>query len=443
MENSFIMVYSAAQQKQLFSEIFGRGVDLNAFDITEQVVELFPRLNGMSLLKMREVSKDARYSKKTISELDILRNLFTAVILKKNKIMNERLEQIMDLVTIGSIADMMPLINENRIMVRHGLKNIQKTANKGLHELLFRQKLLEKAISTSDIAWNITPLINATGRMGVPEKAAQLFFSGDIEEIRVLANEIISLNKERKKVGDNLWDILFNSAKKSFEEMEGSLVIAGGSKVNRGITGILSARFASYFNVPAVIYTVLEDRVVGSIRSMRNYPIVAMMSFCSDLFIDFGGHDFAGGFSMDISNLEDLKKRLIEYFRKNTITATDKKNIEIDAELPAGYLNQEVLDVVNAMMPFGEGNPNLIFLARSLKVKSIEIMGNKAAGHLKLVLDSGAQGMPWPAVFWNAADRAGKDFSAEDSVDIIFKMRNNFIVNNNIPQLDIIDIERN
>ena len=440
MRDSIIAVYSAPLQKRLFSEIFGQGVELNAFDIAVQVAELFPRFKGMSLLKMREISRDARYSGKPITELDILGNLFNAVVLRQNRSLNENLEGIMDFVTIGSIADMMPLVNKNRIIVRHGLKNIQKTENMGLHELLFRQKLLEKNISTSDIAWNITPLINATGRMGVPEKAAELFFSDDIEEVKKLADEIISLNKERKKLGDSLWDLLFNSAKKSFEEMDKSLVVAGGEKVNRGITGVLSARFASYFSVPAVIYTILDDRIVGSVRSMRNYPIMDMMNYCSDLFIDFGGHDFAGGFSLEAGNLERLKKRLIDFAKKNTTTTDSEKVIDIDAELPEGFLNQDVVDAANAMMPFGEGNPNLVFLARSLTVKSMEIMGNRASGHLKMVLDSA--GTPWPAVFWNASERAGKDVSVDDKVDVIFKIRNNFFANNNIPQLDIIDIER-
>lgn len=440
MRDSIIIVYSLPQQKRLFSEIFGSSMELNAFDIADQATELFPRLKGMSLLKMKEVSRGGRYSENQLTELDILLNLFNAVVLKQNQILNDRIENIMDMVTIGSIADMMPLVNENRIIVRHGLKNIQKTANKGLHELLFRQKLLDKNISTSDIAWNITPLINATGRMGVPEKAAELFFSEDLEEIRALADEIISLNKERKKLGDNLWDLLFNSAKKSYEEMDESLVVTGGSKVNRGITGILSARFASYFKVPAIVFTVMDDRIVGSVRSMSNYSIMAMLNFCSDLFLDFGGHDFAGGFSMEKENLDTLKKRLLDYIKNSTRINREDRIIDIDAELPPGYLNQEIVDVVSAMMPFGEGNPALLFLARSLKVKNIEIMGNKAAGHLKLVLESG--NIPWPAVFWNGAEKAGRDVSIDDTVDIIFRLRNNYFINNNIPQLDIIDMER-
>ncbi|MCL2294468.1 MAG: single-stranded-DNA-specific exonuclease RecJ [Spirochaetes bacterium] len=441
ISNSIIVVYSAKQQKHFFSEIFGKNVDLSVVDIALESDILFPRLKGLSLLQMRELSKDSRYYTEPVKELDVLFNLFTAVAMKKNNLQDDKFKNMADFVTISSIADMMPLVNENRIIVKHGIENIKKTSNKGLHELLYRQKLLEKPIATTDIAWNITPLINATGRLGVPEKAAQLFFSDDIEEIRVLANEIISLNKERKKLGDNLWDTLFDSAKKSFEEFNNSLIFIGGKQVNRGITGILSARLASHFNVPAAVYTVLEDKIiVGSIRSAGSYPIMAMMNICSDIFMDFGGHDFAGGFSLEINNLDEMKKRFTKYVKNNAITAAEKKDIEIDAELPEGYLNQDVIEAVNALKPFGEGNPELVFLARSLKIKTIEIIGNKSPGHIKLVLES--KGVPWSAIFWNAADRAGKDFSPEAKVDVLFKIKNNFFANNNILQLDIINMER-
>ncbi|MCL2791657.1 MAG: single-stranded-DNA-specific exonuclease RecJ [Spirochaetaceae bacterium] len=440
ISNSIIVVYSAKQQKYFFSEIFGKNVDLSVVDIASESDQLFPRLKGLSLLKMREISRDAKYCDNPITELDVLCNLFTAVIIKKNHLLNEKFENMTDFVTISSIADMMPLINENRIIVKHGINNIQKTSNKGLHELLFKQKLLDKPVSTSDIAWNITPLINATGRLGVPEKAAQLFFSSDTEEVRVLANEIISINKERKKLGSSQWETLFSSAKKSFEELNNSLVLTGGKQVNRGITGILSTRFASYFNVPAVVYTVLDDRVVGSIRGIGNYPIIEMLNMNSDLFLDFGGHDYAGGFSLEVSNLEKMKSRFLEYVKSNIIKTDEEKIIEIDAELPEGYLNQDVIDAADVFKPFGEGNPDLVFLARALKIKTIEIIGNKSPGHVKLVLES--KGTPWPAIFWNAAARVGKDISTESRVDVLFKIKNNFIANSAIPQLDIVDMEQ-
>ncbi len=439
LSDSLIVVFNGANQKKLFADAFGNNVELNAFDLSEQIYSMFPRLNGMSLLQMRELSRDSRYSDKPLGEIDILRNLFIALVNKNNQKLANGYNSILDLVTIGSIADMMPLKNENRIIVKHGLKNIQKTENIGLHDLLMKQKLLEKPLATSDIAWNITPVINATGRMGVPEKAAQLLFCNDRSIIRDLTEEVLSLNKERKKLGEKNWDALKGGADRSFQDFESSLVLTGGKNVPRGITGILSARFASYFNVPAVIYTILEDRIVGSVRSLRNYPIMNMLTFCSELFTDFGGHDFAGGFSMPAGNLPELRKKLSEYLKNNKVAKTEEKILDVDAELPEGFMNNEVFKTADMLAPYGEGNPPLVFLARKVKINSITEVGNKKIGHLKMTLDAG--GNTWPAMFWNASGRIS-EFPPGSEVDVIFRIGNNYFQNTFMHQLIVLDMSR-
>ena len=440
LNDSLIIVFSGKVQKKLFAEAFGNSFELNAFDISDQIYELFPQLGGMSLLKMREISKDSKYSEKPIGEIDILRNLFIAFVNKRNQQITRGFDNILDMVTLGSIADMMPLKNENRIIVKHGLKNIQNTENKGLHDLLFRQKLLEKPLATSDIAWNITPLINATGRMGVPEKAAELFFCEDQSRIGSLTDEIISLNKERKKLGDKLWEQLRKSAEKSLEEMGSSLVITGGKHVPRGITGILSARFASYYSVPSIIHTEIGDRVVASVRSLRNYPIMEMLNYCSDLFTDFGGHEFAGGFTLPVSRMPVLKKKLLEYVTSKKVVTVEEKIIEVDAELPSGFMTDDIFKVVGKMAPYGEGNPPIVFLARKLKIKNIDIVGQKQVGHVKMVLES--KDRSWPAIFWNASDRIDKTLKPDDFIDVIFRVGHNYYQNNYVPQLVVLDMSR-
>ncbi len=437
LNDSLIVVFNGILQKKLFEEAFGSRVELHAFDIADNIYSMFPRLTGMSLLQMREISRDSRYSGNSVGELDILRNLLIALVNRKNEKLAQCYDSIFDLVTIGSIADMMPLKNENRIIVRHGLKNMQKTDNIGLHDLLLRQKLLDKPLATSDIAWNITPVINATGRMGVPEKAAELLFCKDRNVIRNITEEVLSLNKERKKLGDKNWENLKGGAEKSFQEYDSSLVFTGGRNVPRGITGILSARFASYFSVPAIIYSVLDDRIVGSVRSLRNYPIMDMLNFCGDLFTDYGGHDFAGGFSLPSVKLSSLKMRLAEYIKTNKVVPSEEKIIEVDAELPEGYLNDDVVKVSEMFTPYGEGNPPLVFLARRMKIINATEVGNKKIGHLKMTLESGSK--TWPAMFWNASDRL-KDIKPGTEADVIFRLGSNYFQNNLMHQLIILDM---
>lgn len=437
---SLIITFGAKNQKRIFSEIFSKSVELETFDLAPTVYELFPAFTGMGLLKMKEISRDSRYSSEETGEIDILFSLFKSVIFKKYPSLSEDYEKILSMAALGSIADLMPLNNENRIIVKKGLKNISSTENRGLRELLCRQKIIEKEITANDIAWNISPVINASGRMGVPSKAVNLFLNKDIKEVKELTDEIIALNKQRKKLGDDYWEKLMPSAKESCEDFGSSLVCAGGKGVPRGITGILASRFANFFNVPVIIFANLDDKVIGSIRSIRNYSITDLMDFCSEFFLDYGGHDFAGGFSMPFSNLEGFRKKLAKYVEEVGIDIPDKEPLEIDAELPEGYLSEEILEAVEKLNPYGEGSLPLIFLAKRLLIRTLEIVGQKEIGHVRLSLDSGKN--IWPAIYWNSSERAKRDFDIGDKVDAIFKIENKFFRGRTTPQLVILDMER-
>jgi len=436
---SLIITFGAQNQKRLFREVFPQ-VDLETFDLAPEIYKLFPSLSGMGLLKMRELSHDSRYSSSEITELDVLLNLFKVLLYKKYPGLSEEYENRLPLVALGTIADLMPLVNENRILVNRGLMHIATYNSKGLHWLLCEQKIIDRNITVTDVAWYITPIINASGRMGVPSKAVNFFKSTDSAEVEKLGNELLSLNKQRKKQGEDYWGLLTHSAKESFEEFSSSLVFTGGKGVPRGITGILASKFSGYYNAPAIIYTVMEDKVIGSVRSIRNYSIMPLLDYCRDVFLDYGGHDFAGGFSLVSSNLEMFKKKVNTYVEEVGIDIPEKPYPEIDAELPKGYLTEDILDVAQRLNPYGESNPPLVFLAKRLVIKTMDIVGQKEVGHIKFTLDSGAN--IWPAIYWNSSDRAGRDLNLGDTVDAIFRVDYNYFRNKTTPQLVIIDMEK-
>ncbi|MCQ2604577.1 MAG: single-stranded-DNA-specific exonuclease RecJ [Spirochaetia bacterium] len=436
---SAIITFGARNQKRLFSEIFS-GIDLQTWDLAPEIYSLFPQMNGMGLLKLTELSKESRYSSSENSEIDTLIAIFKTILLKKSPELCENYGKILPFAALGTIADLMPLRDENRIIVKKGLQNIASTENKGLLELLTRQKIIDKTITSTDIAWYISPVINASGRMGEPSTAVRLFLSDDIQEVRSLCNKILDLNKQRKKLGEEYWEKLTHSAKESHEKFSSSLVCTGGKGVPRGITGILASKFSNYFNAPAIIYSVLDDKIIGSIRSIRNYSIMPLLDYCKEFFIDYGGHDFAGGFSLLHENLDNFKNRLNEFIENEGIEIPDKPPVEIDAELPEGYLTEEILDIASSLTPYGEACPPLYFLAKRLTIRTMDIVGQKEKGHLKLTLDTGK--ILWPAIFWNSADRAVKEFQKEDRVNVIFRVENNFFRNKSTPQLVIQDMEK-
>lgn len=437
-KGAIIITYGAKNQKLLFKQAFP-GVDLEAYDLASDVAKYFPEVAGLGLLKMRELSLSNRYSSKETTEIDVLYNLLKSVLYKKYPAIGDEYEKILPLVALGSIADLMPLKDENRIIVSRGLMHIATTDNMGLHELLVRQKIIDRTITAIDVAWYITPVINASGRMGVPSKAVHLFKSHDITEVKKLCDEVLALNKERKKCGEEYLDKLTHSARESFEKYSSSIVFTGGKGVPRGITGILASRFANYHNAPAIIYTILDDIVVGSIRSVRNYSIMPLLDYCKEVFIDYGGHDFAGGFSLEATKLDTFKGKVEKYVDEFGIDIPDKPYPEIDAELPRGYLTEEILDVAQKLAPYGECNPQLVFLAKNLVIKTMDIVGQKEVGHIKFTLDAGKN--LWPAIYWNSSDRAGRDLNIGNTVDAIFRVENNFFRNKSTPQLVIIDME--
>ena len=204
LEGQQILAWDSRQQKKSLARIFGTSVEINMLDIAPEIGREIPAVSGKSLLRIRELSRIARYSEKELSELDIFISLFTSFINKKEKIIDEDDPGNLQLACLGTIADIMPLKNENRIIVRRGLKSLIERPRSGLSELLFKLELSGRQLSAGDISWQLTPVINSAGRMGNPRKAVSLLLEEDGGIRDKLAAEIIKMNEERKKLGSEI-----------------------------------------------------------------------------------------------------------------------------------------------------------------------------------------------------------------------------------------------
>jgi len=435
-----IFVYDKNLQIKMLKKIFGQSVEIGVYDLATVLWKEFPVLQGKSLLALREKSRSSLYSAVPPGELDVLIHLFITYLNLELQLKSSIVEKSLDLVALGTLADMMPLINENRILVQNGMNALNRAERKGLQALLLKQNLLGKKISTTDVGWQITPVINATGRMGEPGKAAELFLTTSLSDRERLAGEIIEMNKARKKLGESIWNTVLKQAEKHFEEMDSKMVLVIDRKIKRGITGIIASRLVSYFGVPAMVIAYLDSHLVGSMRSVNGFKVKNFLSTFSDLFIDYGGHDFAAGFSLKEINLERFLFAVKTEARKTAILQKVEESISVDAELPLNYLNPELIKTVEKFEPYGERNPPLIFLTKGLKVVSIDIVGRSEQQHAKLLFDSGKY--KWPGIFWRAAERVGVDFSVDDTVDIVFRLGRNYFQNTEILQLTILDIRR-
>ena len=444
LEGQQIFVWDAQLCKQTFSNLFGKGIEIGMLDISSQISKEIPQTAGLSLLRIKELSKIAKYSDKELTELDVFVNLFTSYAkLREKTAQNTDSENIdLQLAALGTLADIMPLIDENRIIVRRGLLSLEKKPRQGLLQLLQKLDLTGRHFDIKDITWKLSPTINAARRMGSAQTAAELFFEKDPVKRDKLAAKLVSMNEDRRNLEEDTWLMAEPLAYKSLKEFDEKLTIVYSEEINKGITGLVAQRMVRTFNVPAIAVSLGEDVYTGSVRTARGYNICALLEQCGDLFIDFGGHQAAGGFSVKKENwdsfLERLKKipQTIEFEKQ-----PEEECISIDAELPHDFLSPDILKIIDLFEPYGKDNEYLVFMSKNITINEINFIGRPDPKHIKMTLEAGKY--KWPALYWNSAERAAnKEFALNDKVDIVFTLARDYYKGIATPQMVITDLRK-
>ena len=444
LQGQQILVWDAELQKKQLAKVFGNGVEFNMMDLRPEIATEIPSVRNASLLRVKEMSKILRYREGLQSEMDGFCNLFITYIQKKtaNSQNNKRIQEDLQLVMLAALADIMPLQNENRILVRQGLEALNSGQPiDGLKELLARLNLLGKRIGSTDISWNVVPVLNAAGRLGRSELAVQLFLSETSQQRDAIAEEIIQLNKDRRQLGTDAWGYVERQAYENFDKYNRKLVVVVDPRIHRGISGILAAQLVKVFGVPAVAITILEDgTAIGSVRSTRGFDVTPMLDSCGDLFLNHGGHNYAAGFSLNKENLDALLQHFLDYTPVIELEDNDQQLVQADAEIPHSYLTPELLKITDLFEPYGESNPPLTFFSRRLKIVTADIIGKGEKKHLKLILAGGKH--KWPALFWNAAERLGTDFAPGDTIDLVYRVERNVFNGMESAQMVVQEVER-
>ena len=439
-----ILVWDAELQQKQLAKIFGTGVEFNMMDLRPEISTEIPAVRNASLLRVKEMSKILRYREGIQSEMDGFCNLFVTYIQKKtaNSQNNKKIQEDLQLVMLAALADIMPLQNENRILVRQGLEALNSGQPiDGLKELLARLNLLGKRIGSTDISWNVVPVLNAAGRLGRSELAVQLFLSETSQQRDAIVEEIIQLNKDRRQLGTDAWGYVERQAYENFDKYNKKLVVVVDPRIHRGISGILAAQLVKVFGVPAVAITILEDgTAIGSVRSTRGFDVTPMLDSCGNLFLNHGGHNYAAGFSLNKENLDALLQHFLDYTPVIELEDNDQQLVQADAEIPHSYLTPDLLKITDLFEPYGESNPPLTFFSRRLKIVTADIIGKGEKKHLKLILAGGKH--KWPALYWNAAERLGTDFAPGDTIDLVYRVERNVFNGMESAQMVVQEVER-
>jgi single-stranded-DNA-specific exonuclease len=436
------LVWDRDEVAASLGRVFDGPVDLALEELKGEVGAAFPALADKSLLRILEASRAARYGTRPPREIETLADLHAALGLERARSFLAPTVARLDLVALGTLSDLMTLRDENRLLVRAGMASLSGAPRSGLRELLASLDLLGKPLTTRDVAWRVTPVLNAAGRMGQPRAALDLFLSDGMQRAAERAEGLIELNRRRKALGDKVWDECRSDATASLEKTGGKILLVSGPRIHWGITGILAARLAGAFKAPAVVVAEQAERCIGSVRSPVGFSLVGFLDRFADLLAGYGGHDFAAGFSLPAEHLEAFRGRFYEVAEDVEMRPASEETLTIDAEIPAALLVPSIAETVDRFEPYGEGNPPLTFLTRGLVVESIDLIGRSGgadgAPHGRLLLAAATH--RWPAVYWNGAGRIREKLTLHQRVDVVYRVERNRYMGMDNLRLNILDI---
>ncbi len=324
--------------------------------------------------------KDSKYPFRELAGVGVVFKL-TQALAKRLELKEETYLKYLDIVCVGTISDIVPLVDENRVIAKLGLMLVKQTKNIGLRSIINSSGYTK--IDSNTISFGVAPRINACGRMGKAKEALNLLLSTDIYEVNELTQKLNDHNKERQETEKAIFE---NAVEKIEKENlnQNKAIILGGENWHHGVIGIVSSKITDMYFKPSILLSFEEDGIgKGSGRSIPGFDLHEALMQCLDTIEKFGGHSMAVGITIRKDKLEEFRKEFEEIAEKNEI---DKiiPIINIDAKINLNEIDKEMVESIKQLEPFGEANKMPIFAFKNLKIDSIRALsGGK---HLKLTL---------------------------------------------------------
>ena len=335
------------------------------------------------------------------------------------------LEAMLDLVAVSIAADIVPMVDENRVMTYYGLRRLNSNPNTGLRAIIRICGLTGKEITISDVIFKIGPRINASGRMQSGREAVDLLVSRDIADATRHARNIDQYNKDRKELDKRITEeanaILSQRIKAGSDKKS---IVIFNKDWHKGIIGIVASRLTELYYRPSVVLTLSNGLATGSSRSVQGFDIYSAVDSCRDLLENFGGHTYAVGLSLKEENIPEFTRRFEEYVAANILPSQLKPTFEIDAIITFAELTPEFVSTLRRFNPFGPGNSKPVFCARNVRDFGTSRLVGRANEHIKLELVDDASGKVFNGIAFNKAElfneiHAGRPF------DICFTIEDN------------------
>ena len=304
----------------------------------------------------------------------------------------EQLDELMDLVALGTIADMAPLLGENRYLVKQGLKLINTAPRLGVKQMITQSGLNPGSLDAGSISWVLAPRLNAAGRLAHAMSSYELLMTDSPQEAQGLSTWLEQKNTERQKLTEKA---LAKARKQVLAQEISTLLIASDKDYPAGVMGLVAGKLSEEFYRPAIVIRTGEQTSSGSCRSIPEFNVILALNQCSSLLADFGGHSQAAGFILPTKNLPRLQQALLHLATTELAGVELRPRLDIDVEVTLPDLNGETLRALQQLAPFGQGNPAPTFLSCGVEVIDCGTMGSNG-GHLRLKLKQG--GAVWDGI---------------------------------------------
>lgn len=353
---------------------------------------------------------------------------------------DERLKKYLDLVTLGTVADMGRITGENRVLVKHGLDILSSgpaSLRPGIAALKQVAGLNGKRVNVGNVGFNLAPRINASGRLEKADTAFRLMTTDSLDEATRLAVQLDTVNRERQAVEEGIWGTARELCLQSDLANTGAFILSS-EDWHPGVIGIVASRIVDEFYRPAALISVKDGVGKGSARSIPGFDLYQGLTACSDLLMGFGGHKYAAGLSVAADHIPQLRERLSAVVLEQMGARGFVRTLTIDSPVTFDELSFELMQDIERMAPFGQGNPEPRFGAKGLEVQSIRPVGNNK--HLKLRLRQ-RNGRFFDAIAYNKGASIGSRLRSGARVAAVFTPRVNTWNGMTNIELDIKDIK--
>ncbi|HZK12355.1 MAG TPA: single-stranded-DNA-specific exonuclease RecJ [Atribacterota bacterium] len=380
---------------------------------------------------------DTNYPFKELAGVGVSFKVAQALYLKLGKNQDD-LQNLLDYVALGSIADSVPFMDENRILIKHGIKMLNQTKKEGLKALITESGINYGNIGTKEVNFFLAPRINAAGRLGDSKLALELLLTDSESKAEYLSRKLNEINKCRKEIGDNILREARKLASVQVKEEDNKVLVLASENWNQGVIGIIASRLADEFNRPTIVISKKDEIAKGSGRSIDGFHLYNVLELCQDILINFGGHKLAAGITIRSNKIPEFKSRINE-ISQNFIKKDDlSPELKIDARISLGNINFGLVKDINILEPFGIGNPQPVFCSYKNTISNWKLVGEKGQ-HLKLRIKE--ENRTLEGIGFKLSRLGNKIFSENKVVDLAFNIELNKWNGMENVQLNIKDIK--